>query len=225
MENTEKIKNCLEFIKTKFKDLHFVVLKNEISDDMEITKELKRLCGDNIEFDTTIDENSISLIVTNKKSNEIVGAFKGYISDDSQYIEDTITCANYKSLGEYMRYYALLFEKLKNEKIKYITGGICGGIPAILDGDSYEKIIEKKLLNYHIKRNAKIEKKMEQNILNMIGLLPYLSVPTLPRQLGTLRNGDIIKKIEKDEKTLIGGYKKFKNKNTKKIKKTKIVIR
>ena len=141
----------------------YKILENEfafqILNTTKYKTEIERLCGPFIEFNVEKDENKIMIIII---SNDIViAAFQGYIEDDK--IVDTITCAQQgNKLGEYLRYYALLKTNKTNKNVTKLTGGISGGIPALLETDTKEIIIEKqeRLKKYHENRGALIEEKI-----------------------------------------------------------------
>ena len=153
----------------------YKILENEfafqILNTTKYKTEIERLCGPLIEFNVEKDENKIMFIII---SNDIViAAFQGYIEDDK--IVDTITCAQQgNKLGEYLRYYALLKTNKTNKNVAKFTGGISGGIPALLETDTKEIIIEKqeRLKKYHENRGALIEEETFTYSLHVVNSNP-----------------------------------------------------
>jgi hypothetical protein len=107
-------------------------------------------------YDDDNDDNDdiITLIIVNNKGNPI-SVFYGTIEDN--YLSSDYTCSSeLPKGGALLRFYALLIANKENNNIQSLTGGISGGIPAILFTDSAAVVNEKrkKLSEYHVKNGA-----------------------------------------------------------------------
>lgn len=118
------------------------------------------ICGSSIYdtldgfMDDDEEDNNIKLIIVNNKERPI-SVFYGTIEDN--HLSSDYTCSSELPKGGLLlRFYALLLANKENNSIQNLTGGISGGIPAILPTDSTEAVNEKrkKLSDYHIKNGA-----------------------------------------------------------------------
>jgi hypothetical protein len=107
-------------------------------------------------MDNDDEDDNIKLIIVNNEENPI-SVFYGTIEDNK--LSSDYTCSSeLPKGGVLLRFYALLLANKKNNSIQTLTGGISGGIPALLSVDSTEAVNEKrkKLSDYHIKNGAVI---------------------------------------------------------------------
>ena len=155
---------AIHAIRQKYTEYTFLY-NNEALEDIGNTAEavqISKLCGAMIEFKIPDEEDiadnvAVLGIVIDKSNQQIVGATTGYIEDDS--INDITECAGgARGIGEYLRYFCLLKAHLEDSRIVKISGGISGGIPPLVEGDSPAAKVEKseRLLKYHVNRGASI---------------------------------------------------------------------
>ena len=125
-------------------------------------EKISTICGGNI-FETLEDyfiddePNIIKYIIINDK-NEPISIFAGSINDDT--LDSEYTCStSIKRGGLLLRFYALLSANEINPNVIFLKGGISGGIPSIIEGDTVDIITKKleRLKQYHIDNGAKIE--------------------------------------------------------------------
>lgn len=105
-------------------------------------------------MDNDDEDDDIKLIIVNSKEKPI-SVFYGTIEDT--HLSSDYTCSSeLPKGGVLLRFYALLLANKENNSIQSLTGGISGGIPALLSVDSTEAINEKrkKLSEYHVKNGA-----------------------------------------------------------------------
>jgi hypothetical protein len=105
-------------------------------------------------MDNDDEDDDIKLIIINSKEKPI-SVFYGTIEDNN--LSSDYTCSSELSKGGVLlRFYALLLANKENNNIQTLTGGISGGIPALLSVDSAEAVNEKrkKLSEYHVKNGA-----------------------------------------------------------------------
>lgn len=105
-------------------------------------------------MDNDDEDDDIKLIIVNSKEKPI-SVFYGTIEHNN--LSSDYTCSSELSKGGVLlRFYALLLANKENNNIQSLTGGISGGIPALLSVDSVEAVNEKrkKLSEYHVKNGA-----------------------------------------------------------------------
>jgi hypothetical protein len=105
-------------------------------------------------MDNDDEDDDIKLIIVNSKEKPI-SVFYGTIENNN--LSSDYTCSSELSKGGVLlRFYALLLANKENNNIQTLTGGISGGIPALLSVDSVEAVNEKrkKLSEYHVKNGA-----------------------------------------------------------------------
>ena len=124
----------------------------------------EKICGSAIYdtldgfMDNDDEDDDIKLIIVNSKEKPI-SVFYGTIELEDNYLSSDYTCSSeLPKGGVLLRFYALLLANEENNSIQSLTGGISGGIPALLSVDSRDIVDKKrkKLSEYHIKNGATI---------------------------------------------------------------------
>ena len=156
------------------------------------------------------DIKLIKLIIVNSKEKPI-SVFYGTIEDN--HLTSDYTCSSeLPNGGVLLRFYALLLANKENDSIQSLTGGISGGIPALLSVDSKDIVDEKrkKLIEYHIKNGATI------NGNTFIYNLSDVKVKIV-EMFGGKSGGKKIKKTKKNRKRKMRTRKSLKRKQENKI--------
>ena len=151
------------------KNVEIINFKDSDFSEEELDDSLNRICGSMIGesavgFLDKDEPDLISYLGINKENKEIIGIFIGFIEDNQ--LESSYTCSALKGVGELLRYYALLNTHRANPLIETMVGFAVGGIPAITEEDTKKETMDKKarLIDYHEKRGAKIDKTDPNNI-------------------------------------------------------------
>ena len=126
------------------------------------------LCGEVIASTCDLDflqssyEDDEYLVLMCLKDDVIVSIFFGEICEDDNYLEMAYVCSSDKvrKIGELIGYYGFLLINNDNASIAIMSGSASGGIPAQKPGDSKgtEKKKNDKLLDYHVKRGAAVNR-------------------------------------------------------------------
>jgi len=126
------------------------------------------LCGEVISSTCDLDflqssyEDDEYLVLMCLKNDEIVSIFFGEIYEDDNYLEMGYVCSSgkIKKIGELIGYYGFLLINNDNPSIAIMSGSASGGIPAQKPDDSPKtvKIKNDKLLEYHVKRGAAVNR-------------------------------------------------------------------
>ena len=141
-------------IKRGYQICEFSMLKEILND-----KELHRICGDvmsSIIDGDLYDDETIKYFITDL-SGKVHAMIIGHLIKNG--IEDIQRCSIIRGGGEILLYYILLKYNTIDPKIGFISGGVAGAIPPIVEGvDSPEEEERKKerLKEYHHNRGARV---------------------------------------------------------------------
>lgn len=113
-------------------------------------------------YDKDEDTDAIILLITDA-NNIPVAIFHGTFQNNELVSNITCSTTKLKRGGVLLRFYALLIANKLDNKVTKLTGGISGGIPPLMPGDSSEVEQEKKqrLHDYHLKNGATIDENNE----------------------------------------------------------------
>ena len=163
------------------------------------------LCGEVISSTCDLDflqssyEDDEYLVLMCLKNEDIVSIFFGEIYEDDNYLESSYTCSSgkIKKIGELLRYYGFLLVNNDNASIAIMSGSASGGIPAQKPDDSpkTEKTKNDKLLEYHVKRGAAVNRD-DKNFSYAIDTVKQ-NVKKLATELGSIKK----KRKKKRKKT------------------------
>mgnify|MGYP001447925483 CR=1 FL=1 len=165
------------------------------------------LCGEVISSTCDLDflqssyEDKDYLILMCLKNDQIVSIFFGEIYEKDNYLESSYTCSSgkIKKIGELIRYYGFLLVNNDNESIAIMSGSASGGIPAQTPDDSKgtEKKKNDKLLDYHVKRGAAVNR--DDKIFSYAIDTVKQNVEKLATELGSVKKKK--KKTKKKKKS------------------------
>lgn len=126
------------------------------------------LCGEVIASTCDLDflqssyEDDEYIVLMCLKDDEIVAIFFGEICENDNYLEMAYVCSSDKvrKIGELIGYYGFITINSENPSIAIMSGSASGGIPAQKPDDSprTEKEKNEKLLDYHVKRGAAVNR-------------------------------------------------------------------
>lgn len=166
------------------------------------------LCGEVIAGTCDLDflqssyEEEGCIVLMCLKSDEIVAIFFGEIYDKDNYLESSYTCSSgkIKKIGELLRYYGFLLVNDEKSSIAIMSGSASGGIPAQKADDSKgtEKTKNDKLLDYHVKRGAAVNR--DDKIFSYAIETVKQNVENLAIELGSVKKKRTKKRKKKKSK-------------------------
>ena len=171
--------------------------------------DVEALCGEVIAGTCDLDflqssyEDDEYIVLMCLKDDKIVAIFFGEICEDDNYLEMAYVCSSDKvrKIGELIGYYGFITVNDNNSSIAIMSGSASGGIPAQKPTDSKETEKKKndKLLDYHVKRGAAVNR--DSKIFSYSVDTVKQNIEKIASELGSLKKKKKRKRTKKKKRS------------------------